>query len=193
MPKTLCSNEHLNADQIDDHLIGDLASGPAKHLATCEDCAALVAAAAAPIANFQAITQAWSERRSATMPVYVPAASLPQAMALRIAAGATAAAILMMGVTLPGSRHQSAPQTAYTAPQAAVQPQALTEMASSSPATSPQEQMRRSHASNRISQDNQMLQDIDAALNASSESSSLGLEAVSAEQRQQPRAAALQD
>jgi hypothetical protein len=190
MPKT----QHLNADQIDDHLIGDLAPAAASHLANCQVCAALVAEASAPIANFQAVTQAWSERRSATMPVQIPATSLPHAMALRIAAGATAAVILMMGVMTPGSSHPTTPQTAsYTVPQTAVQPQTLTQMASTAPVTSPQEQMRRSNASARISRDNQMLQDIDAALNASSESSSLGLESVSTEQRQQPRAMSLQD
>jgi hypothetical protein len=202
MPKTSCNTEHLNADQIedhltenqiDDHLIGDLAPAAASHLAICEHCAALVAAAAAPIANFQAVTQAWSERRSATMPVYVPATSQPHVLALRIAAGATAAVILMMGVTVPSSRRQAPSQSAYAQPQTVLQPQALAEVASATPPTSPQEQMRRSNASNRISQDNQMLEDIDAALNASSESSSLGLEAVSADQSQQPAAASLQD
>jgi hypothetical protein len=157
MPKTSCNTEHLNADQIedhltenqiDDHLIGDLAPAAASHLAICEHCAALVAAAAV---------------------------------------------ILMMGVTVPSSRRQAPSQSAYAQPQTVLQPQALAEVASATPPTSPQEQMRRSNASNRISQDNQMLEDIDAALNASSESSSLGLEAVSADQSQQPAAASLQD
>jgi hypothetical protein len=198
MPKTSLNTEHLNQDQIDDYLIGDLAPESAAHLADCADCAALVAAASEPIANFQAVTQAWSERRSATMPVYVPAASLPpQHMALRIAAGATAAVILMMGVrTMPLSHHQAEQQTASTTSQPIPQPQALTEIASTSPVevSSPHEQMRHEHAPALISHDNQMLQDIDTALATPSESAaSLGLEPVSTEQRQQPVTMSLQD
>jgi hypothetical protein len=203
MPKTSCNTEHLNPghlspDQIDDHLIGDLAPEPAAHLASCAVCTELVASVSAPIANFQAVTHAWSDRRSATMPVYVPAASLqPQHMALRIAAGATAAVILMMGVTtMPLSRHQATQQTAVTASQPAAQPQALAEIASTGPTEMipPQEQAPRDGVSARILRDNQMLQDIDTALATPSESAaSLGLEPVSTEQGQQPVAMSLQD
>ena len=62
---------HLTPDQVDDHLIGDLAPAPAAHLAACSLCAERVALARSPLSSFQQVSTAWSERRSATLPIPV--------------------------------------------------------------------------------------------------------------------------
>jgi hypothetical protein len=63
------STLHLTEDQLDDHLIGDLAAPAAAHLAACQLCSARVAAVASPIASFQSVSLAWSERVSAAAPM----------------------------------------------------------------------------------------------------------------------------
>ncbi|MGA7156861.1 MAG: hypothetical protein WBY53_08455, partial [Acidobacteriaceae bacterium] len=68
---------HLTDDQIDDQLIGDVAPAAAAHLAACALCAERVAALLSPIDSFDSVSSAWSERRSATLPIPVSTPSRP--------------------------------------------------------------------------------------------------------------------
>jgi hypothetical protein len=177
---------HLTLDQIDDQLIGVLEPAAAGHLAACADCAARVAAAAAPIAGFVAVSNAWSERRSATLPLLAASATAARRnFAMRAVAGVAATAVLALTFAvhtsmMPAS-HSAASnlaasmQATPTVPNAAAQPQALTQLASTGPtetALSPRERMQRE----RISRDNQMLKAIDSELDLSESAASLGLE-----------------
>jgi hypothetical protein len=171
---------HLSNDQIDDHLIGALEPAAAEHLASCADCTARAAAAAAPIAGFVAVTNAWSERRSATLPLLsVTGNAAHRNFALRVTAAIAATAVLVLTFAVhpamsPLSHPAVATQTMPAAPVAG-QPQALTELASTGPTEttlSPRERMLRE----RISRDNQMLKAIDSALDTDESAASLGLE-----------------
>jgi len=170
------STQHLTEDQIDDVLIGDLAAEPAAHLAGCDPCQERVAAAQAPIANFKAVSHAWSERRSATLPSAVPQhrSSSWQRYATW---AATATAVLVVALVVPMSRHEShtTPATPVATTSAAVtnstptmpvvvaaQPQIRTVAAARSTVQRPSEE--------QIARDNQMLQAIDMELDASVQS-----------------------
>jgi hypothetical protein len=165
---------HLTADQIDDHLIGDLDAAPAAHLAACSLCTDRVATVANPIASFQHVATAWSERRSATLPIPVPAQQQP--LWQRHMAWASACLTLAVGVALINASHQFSIQTAApsvaaeAAPvqQAIAQPNAtaLTETASSAPSV---------HTT-QIAADNHMLRDVNSAFDPFAESlAALGL------------------
>ena len=99
---------HLTDDQIDELLMGSLEAGVAaqmrEHADGCEACATRLAEIEAPIASFKAVTLAWSERRSATMPVR-PARSAGARWGMGFAWGAVAAAVLL-AATIPVLRHE---------------------------------------------------------------------------------------
>jgi hypothetical protein len=170
---------HLTPDQIDDHLIGDLAAVPAAHLAACTLCAERVATARSPISSFQSVSTAWSERRSATLPIPVPAQQAP--VWQRHMAWATATLSMALGFAFINATHQfsilntpqptpiastSARLTPVQQPVIAPQASALTETASIAP----------SPRAARISADNHMLRSIDASLDPSTDSpAALGL------------------
>jgi hypothetical protein len=98
---------HLSDEQIDELLMGSLESAQAvglrSHAAACEACAAKLAQLEAPIASFKAVTLAWSERRSATLPVR-PAARRAR-WVIGVAWGSLAAAALLAAV-IPVLRHE---------------------------------------------------------------------------------------
>jgi hypothetical protein len=174
-------NLHLSNDQIDDQLIGVLEPAVAEHLLRCAECTSRVAAAAAPIAGFMAVTNAWSERRSATLPLlHADANGSRRNFALRVTAAVAATAVLALTVAVhtsisPASPPSTSMHTAQTPPNAHAQPQALTELASTGPTETtlpPRERILRE----RISQDNQMLKAIDSELDTSESAASLGLE-----------------
>lgn len=96
---------HLSDDQIDDYLIGDLAPAPAAHLATCSLCAARIAAAASSIDSLQALSTAWSERRSATLPIPVP--TPPRPLWQPHPAWATACLALALGIALTSASREA--------------------------------------------------------------------------------------
>jgi hypothetical protein len=168
------SPDHLTPDQIDDHLIGDLAAAPSAHLAACSLCAERLALAGSPIASFQNVSTAWSERRSATLPIPVPTQQRP--LWQRHMAWATASLSLAFGIAFINASHQfslqsthpqSAPPPSVAAQLRAVQQPiislktpTLTETASIAPA---------SHAT-QISADNHMLRAIDASFDPSADS-----------------------
>jgi hypothetical protein len=123
-----------------------------------------VAAAEQPLASFRAVSLAWSERRSATLPLQEFAPSQPR-WTRRLAWGATAAAALAFGIVVPGLHRPAASGTVAVAQVAA--PTQVTPVAQ----LSRQEQ---------IARDNQMLREIDRELDASVETPvALGLAAES--------------
>ena len=107
---------HLSEEQIDDELIGDLGVEASAHLAGCAHCAQRVAQASEPMESFRDVTMAWSERRSATMPmVATPAQGLgwQRRMGWAMATFGLAVGIVMTGsgdrfaaLTRPGQTQQ---------------------------------------------------------------------------------------
>ena len=95
---------HLTQDQMDDVLMGDAAAEPAAHLATCTACRAQVTEFEASMASFQAVTLAWSERRSATLSSRLVGPVSPAWQ--RGASWAAAAAVLLVGIAVPLTRHE---------------------------------------------------------------------------------------
>jgi hypothetical protein len=162
--------DHLTPDQIDDHLIGDLAPAPAAHLAACSLCAQRVAAEASPLASFQQVSTAWSDRRSATLPIPVPTSQRP--VWQRHMAWASASLSLAFGIAFINATHQfsfdTTPQPTPTAARLApVLP----------PATAP----ALPNTAAQVSADNHMLQAIDASLDPSNDSpAALGLTSAAA-------------
>jgi hypothetical protein len=177
------SLHHLTPAQIDDHLIGDLAPAPAAHLAACTLCAERVAAARSPIASFQQVSTAWSERRSATLPIPVPAQQAP--VWQRHMAWATATLSMALGFAFINATHQfSILNTSQPAPIASTSAKsipvqhpiltpkshALTETASLAPSPRP------ARFAAQVSADNHLLRAIDASLDPSTDSpAALGL------------------
>ena len=155
---------HLTPDQLDDHLIGDLDPTAAAHLAACALCANRAAAAASPIASFQQVSTAWSERRSATLPIPVATAQRP--VWQRHMAWATASLSLAFGVAFINASHQFSSLTTYHAAPAT----AAVQQPAASLAAAPQP--------NQIADDNHLLQAINASLDPSTDSTAnLGLTA----------------
>jgi hypothetical protein len=185
---------HLTPDQLDDHLIGDLDPTPAAHLAACSLCTERVAAARSPIASFQQVSTAWSERRSATLPIPIPS---ERPSWQRHTAWATATLSMALGFAFINATHQfsilNTPQPvpiSTTSPQPApVQQPILTAKAPAltetpSPAPAPR--------AVQIAADNHMLQAIDASLAPSTDSpAALGLQSAAAPNPGPP--ASLQD
>jgi anti-sigma factor RsiW len=99
---------HLTDDQIDELLMGSLEAGVAaqmrEHAEVCEACATRLAEIETPIASFKAVTLAWSDRRSATMPVR-PARRAGARWGMGFAWGSVAAAVLLAAV-IPVLRHE---------------------------------------------------------------------------------------
>ncbi len=172
---------HLTPDQIDDHLIGDLAPTPAAHLDACTLCAERVALARSPIASFQQVSTAWSERRSATLPIPIPAEE--RSSWQRHTAWASATLSMALGFAFINATHQfSILNTPQPAPAATAQltpaqqptpaPKAAVLTATVSVTAAPHVV----HLAARISAENHMLQAIDASLDPSSDSpAALGL------------------
>jgi hypothetical protein len=185
---------HLSDDQIDDQLIGDLAAGPAAHLADCSVCTDRAAAATDPLASFQNVTMAWSERRSATLPI--PDLSPQKPLWQRHMAWATVGFAFAIGIALTNASHQVAVKTAELQPtqqdstqqnpvqQAATPATVLTETASVTVA--PREA--------QIFADNQLLKAIDDELDTSADSpAALGIEPASNPSGRPPTKISVQD
>jgi hypothetical protein len=102
---------HLTDEQIDELLMGSLelgeATGMREHAVGCVACAAKLAELEAPIAGFKAVTLAWSERRSATLPVRPVSrrAGAGARWGMGLAWGSLAAAALLAAV-IPVLRHE---------------------------------------------------------------------------------------
>ncbi len=171
--------DHLTDDQIDDHLIGDLAPAPAAHLAACTACTERVATAASPMANFQSVSTAWSERRSATLPI--PVVSQQRPIWQRYTSWATASLTLAFGMAFLNATHQFSIRTVTTQPvptaqSPVVQTIAPHIIASPAPALTETASIGPTPHTTQISADNHMLRAIDASFDPSADSpAALGL------------------
>ena len=174
---------HLSNDQIDDALLGDMAPEADRHLAACELCAARLAEARMPIDSFRTVTLAWSERRSATLPLQefkMSAGPLRSAAVKRQPIWASAVAVLLaLAVAVPVLRHE----TRLNGDESSQVPVAV-----STPVAD------QSASDDQISRDNQMLSAIDRDLAASTESpAALGLKPVRSHISNQPANPSIQD
>jgi hypothetical protein len=162
--------QHLTEDELELVLIGDAAPASMAHLSACVPCKTALAEMETPLAGFRAVTLAWSERRSATLPLN----SLQEARRRaatgrrqRFALGAGVTAVLALSVAIPLLHHPIRTDATLNRPEPAV---TVTETASASSQESPEEQMQ-------IQRDNQMLKAIDQELNSGSVSpTTLGLQ-----------------
>ncbi len=181
------SATHLTDDQIDDHLIGDLAAEAAAHLSVCDHCLARVAEAEAPLASFREMSLAWGERRSAVLPSPVSPSALSSRRFTRAhwltgAAGLATAAIVL-AVAVPANSRPDAP-AAQTA--TAAQPTALTPAPQPAVAIQTETLAALGHTgiksvtpvaatAEQIDRDNQMLQAISRELDEPRQADSFGL------------------
>lgn len=179
---------HLTEDQIDDALMGDLAAKAAAHLAGCSTCAERLAEARMPLASFKAVSTAWSERRSATLPAVVPQrAGLGSRLGSRLGArgrlagwsaglsGALALAIAVPVMLHPG-RGPAAEGSHAGGQVAQVAPVGAAGQAAAVPSSPKTASAPEVVADEQISQDNAMLQDVSRELSASTQSpAALGL------------------
>jgi hypothetical protein len=96
---------HLTDEQLDDALIGDqsieLTAFVAEHLGVCPACRERLADARMSLESFRAVSLAWSERRSATMPASLQEQLLLKATGALRTWGSAAAAVLVIAVALP--------------------------------------------------------------------------------------------
>jgi hypothetical protein len=195
------SAAHLTPDQIDDHLIGDLAPAPAAHLAACTLCAERVAAERLPIASFQQVATSWSERSSATLPIPTPAQRAP--LWQRHMAWATATLSMSLGFAFINATHQfsilNAPEPAPIASTSArvtpVPPPIIalkTTTFAETPSITPAPHV--AHFAAEVSADNHMLRAIDASIDPSTDSpASLGLQPSAAHTTATLNARSMQD
>jgi hypothetical protein len=166
------TESHLTELQLDDHLIGDFSAEVKAHLEACELCSSRLASAFAPIAGFDAVTLAWGERRSATMPMQ-RFASRELTWNQRLAWTASMAAAIAVGFAIPMATNQARMDRDQTVV-------STTTVAS---VAQPDEQ---------IATDNQMLQAIDDQF-AVSEDAPAALGLVSAAKTQAATPSSLQD
>ena len=155
----LTDDLHLSDDQIDDALIGDLAAEHAAHLAVCDECQIRLTEAGAPIASFNAVSLAWSERRSSTLPLRPVPSTGAGAWLPRATWAATAAAVVAVGVAVPVVRHSIQGKATPQSQQDAAQ----TLMAATGPVDNPI-----AAREEQIARDNQMLENIDRELTPAS-------------------------
>jgi hypothetical protein len=159
MNNSLC----LTDDQLDEVLIAgsvadaDLTAEAITHLSACDLCQERLAASGAPLAGFREVSLAWAERRSATMPrpAGIPAGAR---QGRRLAWASVATAVLAIGIAIPMAyeRGNASPGTSSDAP-SSVAALGHTGISSVTPAAATPDQ---------IARDNQMLQEIDRALDA---------------------------
>jgi hypothetical protein len=185
--------DHLSANQIDEHLIGDLAAAAAAHLAACDLCESRVAHAVAPIEAFKAVTVAWSERRSATLPLHQTLARSAK-FHPRLAWAAAVATALAIGAAIPVVTHQQRQETARIGA-AAHTPGADTTTNGGSGQIGRDNVASENVASDNIANDNQMLKAIDRELDVSAETPEVfGLRPVSGASEHKPeRPSSVQD
>jgi hypothetical protein len=143
---------------LNDALLGDLVGEAAGHLAACAACQQQLVAARMPLESFKAVTLAWSERRSATMPVSLQARMLHNAAGSRRRAWMTAAAaVLAIAVAIPYGiqRHDANPSATVESEQGTRATASVTIEANE----------------DAIARDNQMLDEIDRELDSNRASS----------------------
>lgn len=159
------STLHLSEREIDSVLIGAPSTETTTHLSQCGHCRQRVAEARVPITRFKAVTLSWSERQSATLPLR-SSTSGSLTWKRRAALAATATAALLIGLALPLTKSElrRAPQAAghEAAKVATVAARALKhESAAPQAATT---DIADNEQDEQIARDNQMLQNINQAL-----------------------------
>jgi hypothetical protein len=158
------SAAHLSESELESVLIGDAAPASATHLAACGSCRSALAEMEAPLAAFRGVTLAWSERRSATLPLRDLEPARRRAASgwrQRFALSTSLAVALAVGVAIPVLHRTMPTETGHN-------PVDATGSASAASPASPDEQ---------ISRDNLMLKAIDQELDSRAESPvSLGLQ-----------------
>lgn len=164
------SAHHLTEDELELVLIGDAAPESMAHLSACMPCKRALTEMEAPLVGFRAVSLAWSERRSATLPLNGLQEARRRAAASwrqRFALGAGLTAVLTLSVAVPILHHQFRTDATLNG-RGPVVP--VAETASASSQDLPEEQIQ-------IQRDNQMLKAIDQELSSSSENpATLGLQ-----------------
>jgi hypothetical protein len=183
---------HLSEEQIDDQLMGDLNGDAAAHLAECEECTRRVAEAGTPIKSFRAVSAAWAERRSATMPI--PSVQAGALVWQRRVGWAMTACALVVGISLTGNERKAEMM------RASVQSAQGVEAVSTTTARVAIVPVAAAHgavdetAADRYSGDNRMLKAIDNELDASVDTpASMGLETVNEQPRSEGRPSSVED
>lgn len=184
MTETRSGAGHLSEDQLDAALMGCMADETAGHLEACECCQQRVVAARLPMESFKAMSLAWSERRSATMPVPQPAGLLESlGRRRRLGWGVAVAAMLTVLIVTPLEMRHGAHVATDDAAQIHATALGSTGVVSGQQSTEEQ-----------IERDNQLLNEIDRELNASSENpAALGLETVQGRTNHRAAGRAVQD
>ncbi len=178
-PAAHLAPDHLTPDQIEDRLIGDLAAAPAAHLAACTLCNERVAAAGSPIASFQQVSSAWSERLSATLPIPIPSQKRP--VWQRHTAWATATLSMALGFSFINATHQfsilnTPPPAASSSTSAYLAPVSEPTVAPHAPALTDSANVAPAPRTAQISADNRILLAIDASFAPATDSpAALGL------------------
>ncbi len=183
------ASAHLSEDEFDDQLIGYLADSTSAHLAACDLCSDRLAEASSFITSFQDVTAAWSERRSATLPI----PKLPQRTPLwqRRAGWITASLTIAVGLTVAGSGNRVELKANNDRP-VQVQPSHL--LALPTPDLSASAVVKTTPPEAQISADNQMLKDVDNELDASADSpAALGLDSENNHSNWTPATLSVQD
>jgi anti-sigma factor RsiW len=164
---------HLTEEQIDELLMGSLEPAEAaslrEHAATCEACASQLAELESHIASFKAVSLAWSERRSATLPVRPAAKRSGVRWGMGFVWGSVAAAALLAAI-IPVLRHEQnvRVQEAYNKArmQGTSQPAIAAQPANSDTAQYSAADNGVPENAQDIAKDNQLLAMVDAELNA---------------------------
>ena len=169
---------HLTEEQIDEQLMGDRSSAVAAHLDECEKCMQRVAEAAEPMAAFRDVTMAWSERRSATMPI--PAAQADALVWQRRVGWAMTACALVVGLSFTGNARKAEMLRASVQSAQSVDTVNVAQARVAAVPVSVDRATGDVAAEERYSGDNKMLKAIDNELAASVETpAAMGLETVS--------------
>jgi hypothetical protein len=161
---------HLTEEQIDDVLMGDAAAASQTHLAECSECRKQLAELRTPINSFAAMTLAWSERHSATMPSQ-PMSATDSPWSHKLNWALAAAVLLAVGFILPIATRQT-PGGNNIAANDAPKPISIV----TPPAAQPIQPEAKVHAvamhtsEDQVARDNQMLLDIHDELDASVQS-----------------------
>jgi hypothetical protein len=183
---------HLTEEQIDEELMGALSGEAAAHLAECVPCTQRVAEASMPMARFRDVTMAWSERRSATMPI--PSVQAGVLVWQRRVGWAMTACALVVGISLTGNERKAEMLRASVQSAQGVD---VASMRTSRVAAVPvvvASGAGDASTADRYSGDNRMLKAIDRELDASVESpAAMGLETVSDQPHSQSGTSSLDD
>ncbi|MDR3792930.1 MAG: hypothetical protein P4L03_06075 [Terracidiphilus sp.] len=140
---------HLTEEALNDVLIGMGSEESERHLAACSVCRAQVEQFISGVELLDATSMAWSRQRAAQMPGLQPHAGVWRIPLATM--GSAAAFVLLIAIAAPVWHRLDQPKVGY-APPAVVQTPAAAQTEDSE---------------TQIAQDNALLRDIDAAVNAS--------------------------